>query len=644
MKGSMRRKAVILAAIGAVMAVCGWYFFHAIFDEIDSVKSIGDSAAYTEEVKNGQTVEISCADRAVLRRVSIYSPENNRKAGGYLVAGLYDSNGKLIVSQKASFSDMPDDTYCPVLSNFDLQLQPNRPATIRIRFVTEGYTPFSISRTPEGKLDATLSGFRDSPDNTTLIKGYWILFSFVCEAVLLAYLMLFVFHTKLHWAFAASGLFLILAFEVALPITSVPDEYAHYQQAYRVSDRLMGNPCSDAVITAREDDLASLSSQIYWVGKPPDRETYLKLWHAVGKPAVNPTLTTKRIGRLSWDGPAYCAGGLGITLGRLLGLNGITTFYLARFFTSLVYLFLCTLAIRIAPVRKGFFALASVMPMALHLGSSVSYDVGMFPMAFLVVACWLRLMAKPEGELYSFRDWFPFAVSVMLLAPSKVYLFFILFLLLIPEKRFRDSRQAFAYRWGTLLLSVAFMLLMTGDNAAEYLSKNNQVRYTLGYMAHRFRSFVFLNLSTLKNVKEVTFGELVGSGLAWHNVHVDYFWIYLFYILLALACIWQEDENKKIPRPFGTYKWGFAAIALLVLAGVNYAAMTWTLVGGKWFEGVQGRYFLPLIPIFLLLTRQDRIVAKKPTDSRIFFCGTCAEFFILLEILAENMAGIQGGI
>ena len=638
MKRQIGKKTAVFILICAVIAVCGWYFFHTIFDEIDTVKVTDNAVTQTEEVKNGQTIEINCADDAVLRRVSLWCPENDRLASGYLTASAYASDGHLVAQQKVYYPALSDKAYCTVLSNFQIRLRPDKPATIRIQFVLEGYTPFYVNVTQDGKLDATLNGFCYSSNNYTLMKGYWILFSCVSAAVLLAYLMLFVFHAKLHWIFAAVGLPLILAFEIALPITSVPDEYDHYQQAYRISDRLMGNSCSDFMITARKEDLDSLESQIYWVGKPPDKETYLELWHAVGKSAKDTDLVTKQIGRLSWDGPAYCAGGLGITLGRLLKLNGITTFYLARLAASLVYLLLCTLAIRMAPVRKGFFALASISPMALHLGSSVSYDLGMFPMAYLFVACWLRLMAKPKGEIYSWKDWLPFALSIVLLVPSKVYLFFCLFALFVPKSRFGDSRRAYAYRWGTFFASCALMLVLTGSNAAEYLSKSNQARYTLGYMYHHIRSFFLLSLSTLKNAKEVTMGELVGSGLAWHNVHVDYFWIYFFYILLALACIWQEDENNRIPRLSPKYKWGFAAVALLVFAGVNYAAMTWTLVGVKWFQGIQGRYFLPLLPVILLLARQDRILAKKPTDRRIFFCGTCAEFFVLLEILTNNLA------
>jgi uncharacterized membrane protein len=38
--------------------------------------------------------------------------------------------------------------------------------------------------------------------------------------------------------------------------------------------------------------------------------------------------------------------------------------------------------------------------------------------------------------------------------------------------------------------------------------------------------------------------------------------------------------------------------------------MTWSPIGGDWIEGVQGRYFIPIAPLFFLLFYNKKIKWK----------------------------------
>ena len=43
-------------------------------------------------------------------------------------------------------------------------------------------------------------------------------------------------------------------------------------------------------------------------------------------------------------------------------------------------------------------------------------------------------------------------------------------------------------------------------------------------------------------------------------------------------------------------------------------ALSWTPVGSEYIMGVQGRYFLPMLPLFLVILRNNRIVVRKNID------------------------------
>ena len=70
----------------------------------------------------------------------------------------------------------------------------------------------------------------------------------------------------------------------------------------------------------------------------------------------------------------------------------------------------------------------------------------------------------------------------------------------------------------------------------------------------------------------------------------------------------------------------FCGVVLIILS-----MLTWTDVGSKLFQGVQGRYFLPILPLFLLLFRGKGIILEKHIPTMIAVTTVTATALAFLE-------------
>lgn len=102
---------------------------------------------------------------------------------------------------------------------------------------------------------------------------------------------------------------------------------------------------------------------------------------------------------------------------------------------------------------------------------------------------------------------------------------------------------------------------------------------------------------------------MVGSSLSWFDVPIHGCLILVLTVCLFLSVFPIKNEKevfitKKQKLWIGTII--FCGVVLIILS-----MLTWTDVGSKLFQGVQGRYFLPILPLFLLLFRGKGLFWKN---------------------------------
>jgi uncharacterized membrane protein len=277
------------------------------------------------------------------------------------------------------------------------------------------------------------------------------------------------------------------------------------------------------------------------------------------------------------------------------------------------------------------------MPMTLQLAASFSYDAIVNGLALLFLAyCLSAIYEKPPMKK---REFAVLCISGALLAPSKiVYLPLIFLCILIPRKKFSSVKRYVLSIVSVLGISIAslaaFMKLShtgvstTGQNLVAWTGTPG---YTVSYILHHFVSSIGFLLNNIYVCLDGYFIQLIGKDLGWFNVDLPFYIILLFFVLLLLSAVKQNDDPYEVKV---THKAWFAIVSIGIFLLIELALWTsWTPIGSATILGVQGRYFIPILPVLLILTRNSKLVVKGSIDNLIMFATLVVQALTVLNII-----------
>ena len=457
---------------------------------------------------------------------------------------------------------------------------------------------------------------------------YWFVLLLIALVVILG-AVLYLFHRakwELHQIYGVSVFSVGLLFMLALPPLSAPDEILHFAGAYALSNQLMGQPVRDAegnVCIRQEDEYL-----VNWpgdhdpckatvLGQTLDRSVYEAihekgLFHATEEGSSitlqQPVKTTPC---------AYLLPALGITLARLLHFSAIG---LVLLFTALG-----SLAVHRTPIGKEVFFAISLFPMTLELAGSYSYDSYIMVLSFYLLSVILDLtLAGPSAKI-SWKNVLALSLLALLLSPCKmIYATLFLLCFLIPVRKWG------AKPWPKWLLSVALIgFLIVGSillvNVRELLRYVNASGVT---QAPELTSAGEVNTVKLHDLTELlqdptlvfriirnTLGILGGQFLGttvgmWlgafdRGLVTPFPCLVLFWGgTLTLAVVGRKEEPTLT---LGRRVWMIFVFLLLSFVLMVSMLLAYTPADTFYILGVQGRYFLPYLPVLLLAFRVTQL-------------------------------------
>ncbi|KAB0577601.1 putative membrane protein DUF2142 [Fusobacterium naviforme] len=473
---------------------------------------------------------------------------------------------------------------------------------------------------------------------------------------------------RMHRVFFVSGLSLGLLFMFAMPGLSAPDEMSHYSSAYRLSSRLLGAPeLTEAGLLAVRagdyplEDLSGVKTPEIGddvepvpevLGNPLRLSTYraIRDWdrrYAGGEELVSSALPDVRTTPVM-----YLPQALGFAAARLLKLNAPTLLALGKLMNLLVYLLLTAAAIRLLPFGKEALFGAALLPMSLHLAGSLSYDAGILGTSFLLTAEILHLRYG-EAELKG-RDMLLLILLTAALGPCKmVYAPLVLLFCLVPAERCGGRKKkllCFAALLAALMLA---MLLVNAEIIRAYASAGRELSaasgaaedaapalvdaragYTVSELIRRpvFIARMVLNCFSLQSGMLLT--GMIGMQLGNMDPLLGApFFAVLFYmgglLLLSLREEWEAERLSLKTR--GAFA-GISLVVILLIAGAML--ISWTTREAAMIEGIQGRYFLPLLPLLLAAAGTGDIRLRRGLKLRVLQCFIILDSYVALRIFA----------
>ena len=140
----------------------------------------------------------------------------------------------------------------------------------------------------------------------------------------------------------------------------------------------------------------------------------------------------------------------------------------------------------------------------------------------------------------------------------------------------------------------------------------DKATYTPGYILRHPVDTVLLFVRSAVENGDHYIRTLVGGSLSYYTVDLAWGWVAVLYLLLAYAAL---PVQGAVMKPAGKARgWCCAAAALCCLLAVA-GCLLWTPTHYDTLYGLQGRYFLPVLPLLLLTCLPRRLAAVPDEDT-----------------------------
>ncbi len=469
-----------------------------------------------------------------------------------------------------------------------------------------------------------------------------------------------------------AGLLLGLLYLFVLPPLSAPDEISHYVSAYQLSSKMLGQPSNDRYgrvllrpqdawvedlegvfeYQADEDGNLQITEETLGgatrLGEVLDESMYQTLWELRGNRQYMPeraaglgnALVSSTYPPVITTPLAYVPQAAGICAARILELSTLPLLYLGRLMNLLFFVLLTWLAMRRMPFGREVLFGVALLPMTLHLSASFSYDVMIMGCMFWFTAVCLDLAY--EKERVERKDVGILMALMAVCGPCKmVYAVMMGLCLLIPVLKFGGwgkwalAAAAVVGAWAAAMYLVNSQVIVSYATETEsYVAWAEEPGYSLTLLIHQPFRLVQMFYQTILWQLEQYHLTAIGACLGNLDEVLDVPYGLVLAFTAGLLGLAFQKPGESIRMSGRQRIWvcvvcaGCAAVTMLSML------IAWTPLSAKVINGVQGRYFLPFLPVLLLAAKNRTVVLTKDPSRGILYLMCCMNGYAVLRLFS----------
>lgn len=324
--------------------------------------------------------------------------------------------------------------------------------------------------------------------------------------------------------------------------------------------------------------------------------------------------TVERTIRWSYKQTGYVIQVFAVWLGQILNLSFNNLYMFGRFFNLCTYLFLMFLSIKLVPKRKNMILALALIPTQIYIASTYTYDAVINGFLMLGFVFWLKIIWEENTEktiVYLLGSIFSFLIGSL---SKAIYIPLVLLCCCVPKNKFHSLKQYYVF-WGVIIsgcilviLSFAFPVIkltatnqvgMMGDsrggNTDVVLQLRSILKQPLGYVSMLGKEIIqSAGKFLLGNEGLANFGRM-------RELPEDFMCIMVPWFLVASFV--KKDENN-INISFGSKMVLLAAILTIIIFIWSAMYLVYTPIGLNQINGVQARYYFPLLaPLIIVLDK-----------------------------------------
>ena len=181
--------------------------------------------------------------------------------------------------------------------------------------------------------------------------------------------------------------------------------------------------------------------------------------------------------------------------------------------------------------------------------------------------------------------------------------------------------------------TVTQVLNTTAETSAVGATAGNSVAmgYTVGYFLQNPWKLIQMLANTVADKTEFYLESIVGQKMGWVEIEISRLIFVGFLVLFLVSMLKVRGEKQYVTAG---QKWWISIVCLLSMGMILMGMLlTWTPFGYVSIEGVQGRYFTPLLLFASLLGRNDIVLLNKNKDQAVFCSGMILQLLAVIYLI-----------
>lgn len=439
----------------------------------------------------------------------------------------------------------------------------------------------------------------------------------------------FVFNSKYISIVFVGTIFITgLTYSLLIPIGNAPDEALHMNTAYYYSNEILHIDNSNGIQMRQCDTETFKNNGVSY----SEMTTYIsRFTEKCGDTTLVQTdrqpLNVKRYAF------TYIPQALGISVGRILRLNTVLTFYLAKLFNLISYCLLVLLAFKLTNKNHLLLYFVASLPMTLQQAGAIAYDSMTLGLSLCVTAIIFELF---EGNVISKKKTVLYVVLCLLLLLCKqcAYIAVALLPLMLMLINWLKTKYVFDKdRILNLILKVIPIVILIYFMTCLVLGRKFNTSSPLYFALNPMQLLKKVDLS-LDKWGVYYFRTLFTGGFGTDELQASQFmnmFYFAFFVYLIFAG--RKSELKTLFQRICIW-----CVCLITTYGLLYVFQNQTPLEWGYIWGIQGRYFAPVLVLFMYSLSEKGSFDQNEKISLInlnMFLNTCMlfELFFLRTML-----------
>ena len=431
-------------------------------------------------------------------------------------------------------------------------------------------------------------------------------------------------------------------FITVMPPGQAPDEGGHFMRAYGVAD---GKLVADVLDENSRSVGSNIPNETTFIlaygGAAGERNTYEWAWEELFRSPSGETHPEGYNTLAVYNFVCYIPQALGILVGKILGLSVLAMGYLAKIFNFAMFVFLIYWAIKLIPKYKSALMFVALLPITMQEATSIAPDAMAIALGIFTISYALYLSSDKVIKITRKQIAIMMVSGVVLSLCKIVYLPMVLLYLIVPREKFGSKKQKWLITGGVVALAAIFNLAWLATSFGFITETNkgvNASEQVAGVLKNPINYMMVVMRTITTYAIDWTLG-MVGTGIGMTGAGLPGIY-YLITMPIFVLIVAQRNEKLELSV---FQKSVFGAVLVMVFGLILTSLYTqWTPLNKIIIEGVQGRYFLPILLIVPILCARTKNIrnAKYPEIVReptIIYYSVLTNLLVVTSVFISNL-------